>query len=124
MRRATWFSISKLMIKWEEISEVGADVIVAQAETIGALAEALQMPAGTLENTIAYYNEYAQKGEDPLWMKRPAYTRPISQPPFYAVAATTLNGLFTYGGLKINTDAQVLSAMDDSPHFWVVFCGP
>lgn len=56
----------------EEISEVGADVIVAQAETIGALAEALQMPAGTLENTIAYYNEYAQKGEDPLWMKRPA----------------------------------------------------
>ena len=47
----------------EEISEVGADVIVAQAETIGALAEALQMPAGTLENTIAYYNEYAQKDE-------------------------------------------------------------
>ena len=98
-----------------EISEVGADVIVAQADTIDALAAALQMPTGALENTIAYYNEYAQKGEDPLWMKRPAYTRPISKPPFYAVAATTLNGLFTYGGLKINTDAQVLSAMDDTP---------
>ena len=45
-----------------EISEVGADVIVAQADTIDALAAALQMPTGALENTIAYYNEYAQKG--------------------------------------------------------------
>lgn len=98
-----------------EIKEVGDDVIVAQADTVDALAAALEMPVGVLENTIAYYNEHAQQGEDPLWMKRPEYTRPISQPPFYAVAATTLNGLFTYGGLKINTDSQVLAAFDDAP---------
>ncbi len=98
-----------------EVSEIKPDVIIAQAENIEELAQALDTPKGTLENTIAYYNEYAAQGEDPLWMKRPEFTRPIEQAPFYAISATTLNGLFTYGGLKINTSAQVLYAMDDQP---------
>ena len=98
-----------------EIKEVGDDIIVARADTIEEMARALGTPVGALENTISYYNEHAQQGEDPLWMKRPEYTRPISQAPFYAIEANTLNGLFTYGGLKINTDAQVLDAMNDEP---------
>jgi len=89
--------------------------LAASADTIEALAAAIGAPAGSLEATVAYYNEHAAQGKDPLFGKWPAYIRPITAAPFYAVVASSLGGTFTWGGLKINTDAQVISALTQEP---------
>ncbi len=89
--------------------------LAATADTIEALAAAIGTPAGALEATVAYYNEHAAKGEDPVFGKWPAYIKPIATPPFFAVVASSLGGTFTFGGLKINTNAQVISALTQEP---------
>ncbi|MEG0375976.1 MAG: FAD-dependent oxidoreductase, partial [Raoultibacter sp.] len=97
------------------IKEPKPEDILAKGESIGEIAQILGTPSGALENTVAYYNEFAAQKQDPVWNKRPDYIRSISTPPYYALSANTMSGLFTYGGLKINTESQVLAAIDDTP---------
>ncbi|MDR0514669.1 MAG: FAD-binding protein, partial [Coriobacteriaceae bacterium] len=97
------------------IAEVKPENVVATGNTVAELAESLGMPKGSLEATLEYYNKYASEGEDPVWKKAAQWVKPIATPPFYAMKATTLNGLFTFGGLKINTDAQVIHALTQKP---------
>lgn len=86
------------------------------AETLAELEEALGMPAGALESTVAAYNRYAARGEDPYFHKDPKWLRPLT-PPFAALdprdgffgqaSATGVNG-FTLGGLRTSVDGAVL----------------
>ena len=56
---------------------------------------------------MAFYNQGAASGKDSLFGKFSGYVVPVNKPPFYAVAAYG-SSIFTHGGLRINTKAQVL----------------
>jgi 3-oxo-5alpha-steroid 4-dehydrogenase len=93
-----------------------ASEIAAQADSIEELERALEIPAPALQNTIAVYNDYANKREDPLFRKAAAYLRPLEKPPFSAVKASVGEGLFaffTLGGLHVSPRSEVLDKQGD-----------
>jgi len=90
-------------------------------DTIAELAEKAGINA-KLEQTVAAYNDNAQMGTDPIFLKGSnAYNRfygdpdikpnpcvaPLAQPPFYAVRVE-IGDLGTYAGIATNGNAQVL----------------
>jgi succinate dehydrogenase/fumarate reductase flavoprotein subunit len=90
--------------------------IAAVEETIEDLERALAFPAGSLQHTVATYNEGAARGEDPIFHKAKEYLQPLVTPPFAALDFTTRNSLytvFTLGGLHTNTEGQVLTPDGD-----------
>ena len=85
--------------------------VAAAAETIAALEAELGFVPGTLQATIAVYNEGAARGEDPLFGKGAEWLKPIVQPPFGAFHCSTescLYAVFTLGGLVTDADGRVL----------------
>ncbi len=79
-------------------------------ETAEELERNLGMPEGSLQHTLAYFNEHAERGEDPLFHKAENYLKPLV-PPYAALDYSTKNALytvFTLGGLRTNTRAEVL----------------
>jgi len=86
--------------------------IAAVEGSIAELETSLRMPAGSLQNTIAVYNEHARHGDDPLFRKAKEYVKPLVTPPFAAIDYTTKNSLytvFTLGGLHTLPTGQVLT---------------
>jgi len=88
------------------------------ADTLHALAAKLEIPAARLESTIAQYNAACRPGTfKPLELDglateglEPAksnWARPIDRAPFAAYPTISAN-VFTFGGLKVNAQAQVL----------------
>ena len=85
--------------------------IAAEADSIEELERALGIPSPALRNTVAFYNDYASKGEDPLFHKAAEYLRPLKTPPFSAVKASLGEGMFaffTLGGLHTSPRSEVL----------------
>ena len=82
-----------------------------KADTLAELAKKVmghpyqKMPLKYLEETVARYNAFADKGVDEDFEK-PVMHR-IDTPPFYAAGAA-IRVLDSYGGLRINGKAQVL----------------
>ncbi len=71
----------------------------------------LEMPEGTLSRTMAFYNEHARAGRDPLFDKQQPILTPLDQGPFVALELHFQNSyfsFFTLGGLKTSTDGEVL----------------
>lgn len=71
----------------------------------------LEMPEGTLSRTMAFYNEHARAGRDPLFDKQPPILTPLDQGPFVALELHFQNSyfsFFTLGGLKTSTNGEVL----------------
>lgn len=71
----------------------------------------LEMPEGTLSRTMAFYNDHAREGRDPLFDKQPPILTPLDQGPFVALELHFQNSyfsFFTLGGLKTSTDGEVL----------------
>lgn len=71
----------------------------------------LEMPEGTLSRTMAFYNEHAREGRDPLFDKQKPILTPLDQGPFVALELHFQNSyfsFFTLGGLKTSTDGEVL----------------
>jgi 3-oxosteroid 1-dehydrogenase len=100
------------------------DHYIFKAATLTALAEKIQVPAATLERTVASLNRYSKSGADPEFGRGGnAYDRffgdptvkpnpslaPIETAPFYAVPIN-LGDLGTKGGLKADAAARVLRA--------------
>jgi succinate dehydrogenase/fumarate reductase flavoprotein subunit len=86
--------------------------IAAVAEGFEALERELDMPEGSLTHTVAYYNEHARRGEDPLFHKSEENLRPLSTPPYAALDCSTRNsifGAFTLGGLATRATGEVLT---------------
>jgi 3-oxosteroid 1-dehydrogenase len=90
------------------------------APTLKELAAQIDIDGGALEQTIATWNTYAAKGEDPefhrgtVWWEAfstggPSVKKnigPIHQPPFYALAIHD-GVLGTNGGMRITVDGEV-----------------
>jgi succinate dehydrogenase/fumarate reductase flavoprotein subunit len=90
--------------------------IAAVEDTIEALEAALGLPPASLQETVAWYNRHAARGEDPLFHKAAQYLQPLAIPPFAALDFTAERALytaFTLGGLHTNTDGQVLTPDGD-----------
>ncbi len=71
----------------------------------------LEMAEGTLSRTMAFYNEHARAGRDPLFDKQKPILTPLDQGPFVALELHFQNSyfsFFTLGGLKTSTDGEVL----------------
>jgi 3-oxosteroid 1-dehydrogenase len=99
-----------------------------RADTIEELCEQLKIPAATAKSTIARFNEYALKGEDPDfnrgWSAQDRYygdpnvkpncsLGPIETGPFYAVQIYP-GDLGTKGGLVTDARARVLKEDGES----------
>jgi 3-oxo-5alpha-steroid 4-dehydrogenase len=97
-------------------------VPAAVTETLEELEREIGLPAGSLQSTIGFYNEHAERGEDPLFHKRARFLRPL-RPPFGAIdvcarqivpgadhgaVENTGFGVFTTGGLATTLDGEVL----------------
>ena len=87
--------------------------IAGVGESIAELEAELGLAQGCLQDTVAFYNRYAERGEDPLFHKGANYLKPIAKPPYGAVDLSTENALysaFTLGGLRIDANARVLGS--------------
>jgi len=91
--------------------------IAAVEATPADLERTLGFPPGSLQNTIAIYNQHAATGEDPLFHKAREYLTPLVHPPFAALDYTTKNALytvFTLGGLHTHPTGEVLTPDGDA----------
>ena len=62
---------------------------------------------------MAYYNEHAARGEDPLFHKAAKHLKPLVEPPFGALDCSTdgsIFGVLTFGGLAVRATGEVLDA--------------
>ena len=87
----------------------GLDAAVAagkalKADSLDELAFKMRIDAANFERTVARYNNLK---EDVDFGKNPALLTGIRKAPFYAVQAEP-EIIGTFGGLRINTDGQVL----------------
>lgn len=99
---------------------VRSDVAPHAAPTLAALAETLGLDPAVLQETVAAYNAACPDagGFAPLALdglrtadgyrpRKSNWARPLARPPFTAFPVICGN-CFTFGGLKVNTKAQVL----------------
>jgi 3-oxo-5alpha-steroid 4-dehydrogenase len=87
--------------------------VAAVGESVAELERELDMPEGSLQQTVAAYNRGAARGEDPAFGKTAEYLAPLVQPPFAALDYRTraaLYTVFTLGGLRTSPDGEVLRA--------------
>lgn len=97
---------------FEKPAYLNAD-IVGTGETAAELEAELEVPPGMLQHTIAYYNEHAARGEDPLFHKAAQWLKPLDGP-LAALDCTQGRGafypFFTLGGLDTLPTGEVLTA--------------
>lgn len=77
------------------------------ADTVADLESEMGLARGSLQATVAAYNEGAEHGEDPLLHKKSQWLRPIGSP-VGAVDLRESTGGFTLGGLRTSLNAEVL----------------
>ncbi|MBW8487468.1 FAD-dependent oxidoreductase [Actinomadura parmotrematis] len=82
------------------------------AGTVEELETEMGLPAGSLQATLAAYNEGAAASRDPLLGKSPRWLRPLTGP-FGAYDLRGCTAGFTLGGLRTDLDSRVLRASGD-----------
>jgi 3-oxo-5alpha-steroid 4-dehydrogenase len=85
-------------------------------ETVEELESEIGLPAGSLRATLDYFNEHAERGEDPLFHKRAPVLTPLKPhlAAFDMRASKFIYAPFTLGGLHTRTDGAVLD-LDGQP---------
>jgi succinate dehydrogenase/fumarate reductase flavoprotein subunit len=79
-------------------------------ETVEEMEQALGIPAGALAETLASYNEHADRKEDPDFHKHPDWLEPQDTGPWGAYDLTLGKAMyagFTMGGMRVALDGQV-----------------
>jgi tricarballylate dehydrogenase len=105
--------------RWK--TSIRSDIAPLSANSLAELAGKMNLPSGSLEATVAAYNaacpaapdnftpfEVDHCGTSGIAPKKSHWARTLDQGPFYAYPMISSN-CFTFGGLKVNTDAQVLT---------------
>ncbi len=85
---------------------------IKKADTLEELAEQIGLDASTLEHTLRVYNENVAAGKDTEFGKEIGLG-PVAKPPFYAVRSIPAT-CDTAGGLKINSQTQVLNPFGEA----------
>lgn len=86
-------------------------------EDVASMERDLGMPEGSLQKTIADYNEHAAKGEDPEFHKVAKWLTPLTHPPYAALNMSLGEANyvgFPLGGLRVSIDAEVLTAAGET----------
>ncbi len=100
---------------YEHPTWLGAD-ICGTGDTVDELEQELQLPEGTLQNTLSLYNKFAEQGNDPLFHKSTEWLKPL-QAPYVALDCTPGRGafypFFTLGGLDSLPSGEVLTGERD-----------
>ncbi|GHU97643.1 FAD-binding dehydrogenase [Spirochaetia bacterium] len=78
-----------------------------EANTIGELANKINVPADKLTATVARYNELFDQQEDPDFYKEAYRLSELRKPPFYAIRVAALY-LCTLDGIRIDTQMRPL----------------
>lgn len=81
--------------------------LLVKADTIEEAAKFFDIDADEMLKTVDTYNSYVEKGEDPEFNKR-KLTFKIENAPYYILKAAPAVH-HTMGGIKINTNAQVIN---------------
>ena len=94
----------------EELTDAG---LLVSGATLHDLADALGVPAGTLETEIASFNAFSRDEVDDPFRDHPGSARSVVQAPFYAlpVAVTIAKG---FGGVDTDLSGRVLDT-DGAP---------
>ena len=92
----------------EQLEQFMASGAVVKADTLEELAEKLGISVSHLTATFEMYNDSCEKGVDEYLGKPAEYLTAMEEGPYYAVIGRT-SELCTLGGLKINTDMEVIS---------------
>ncbi len=103
-----------LILDSEHMAEpaYGLHPLIDGWETIAEMEAGLNVPAGSLQQTLDAYNAAAVTGDDPTFHKSPNYVEPLDTPPYGAydlTAGEVFIAGFTCGGLKVDVDARVLT---------------
>ncbi|ORB25002.1 FAD-dependent oxidoreductase [Mycolicibacterium parafortuitum] len=77
------------------------------ADSIADLESEIGLPPGSLQSTVAAFNDAAARGEDPLLHKKAQWIKPIGTP-VGAIDLRESTGGFTLGGLMTTLDGEVL----------------
>jgi succinate dehydrogenase/fumarate reductase flavoprotein subunit len=95
---------------------------IVAGESLEELEREVGFAPGALQATLAFYNEHARRGEDPLFHKASEYLKPLDEPPFAAIDLSwdkAIYAVFTLGGLATNARAEVLTPDGDPiPGLW------
>jgi 3-oxo-5alpha-steroid 4-dehydrogenase len=83
---------------------------VATAASLEELATALNLEASVFLNELAFYNEQAAAGADPVWGKHAEFLQPLETGPFMAFQFGAAKGIpfITLGGLRSDIDCNVI----------------
>jgi succinate dehydrogenase/fumarate reductase flavoprotein subunit len=88
-------------------------VLIDGFETIEEMETRLELPRGSLVETVAEYNRHATNGDDPQFHKYREWLKPLDKPPYAAfdlsVGRAKFAG-FSLGGLRTSVDSEVLTA--------------
>jgi succinate dehydrogenase/fumarate reductase flavoprotein subunit len=91
------------LFQWQELVDAWDDVASMERD--------LGMPEGSLQATLAAYNENAEKGRDPTFHKAAKWLKALDHPPYAAldmsVGRANYVG-FPLGGLRVTVDGRVL----------------
>lgn len=100
-----------------ERPELGMQELIDGWETIVEMEQGLELPAGSLQETLGNYNQHAANGEDPEQHKYKDWLQPLTEAPYAALQCSygksTYTG-FTLGGLKVSKDAEVMGGKEQS----------
>jgi succinate dehydrogenase/fumarate reductase flavoprotein subunit len=86
--------------------------VAAVGETWEEIERELGMPQGALVQSVALFNRFAARGEDPLFHKGAQWLKPLDEPPFAALAChigQAFYPYFTLGGLWTRPTGEVLT---------------
>jgi hypothetical protein len=86
---------------------------IKKADTIRELAQAIGVPADTLEATVTRFNTFAKEGKDEDYGRTGAYLAALEKPPYYAMELTP-SFVNTQGGPRRDKDAAVIG-IDGQP---------
>jgi len=97
---------------FEQPTEFSRIEIAAVGETWDEVESEIGVPEGSLVNTVRIHNQFAAKGEDPLFHKTEKWLKPLDKPPFAALAChlgEAFYPFFTLGGLRTLPSGEVLT---------------
>ncbi|TCK90522.1 fumarate reductase flavoprotein subunit [Natranaerovirga hydrolytica] len=104
-------NITPLDTGWNHLTEIVEQMVdgggVIKADTLEELAQETGMDETILLQTMARYNEDARNGVDTAFNKRTEHMFELSEGPYYAFKVTP-NNLSTAGGIRINSNFQVV----------------
>ena len=95
--------------QFQQQKDAGNEAVHGPIDTLDELAAELKLDPDALKASIEKYNKFCAEGVDEEFSKAPEYLFALESGPYYAFELKT--GIFaSVGGMKINTDAQVLDA--------------